>query len=275
MNYTLSEIYIYPIKSLGGIKLQKAIVEEKGLKYDRRFMLVDSNKIFMTQRKFPEMALLKTKIDNDILTVVDSRNNNSVKINLREIEKDSRLYEDLEVEIWDDKIRAKKISNELDEFFSDSLGISCSLVYMPESSIRIVDPQKKYVIEEYSVSFADAFPFLIIGEESLSNLNTRLKQKLPMNRFRPNFVFSGGKPFDEDRWKSFKIGNITFYAVKPCARCVITTIDQNTATKSDEPLRTLSSFRKFDNKILFGQNLVHQGTGEIMANSELQVIEWK
>jgi len=98
---------------------------------------------------------------------------------------------------------------------------------------------------------------------------------LPMNRFRPNFVFTGGNPYDEDRWKSFKIGEIIFYPVKPCARCVITTINQDTAEKSDEPLKTLATYRTINNKVMFGQNLVHKGTGEIQINSELEILEWK
>ncbi len=275
MNYTLTEIYIYPIKSLGGIKLQKSFVEDRGLKYDRRLMLVGKDGKFLTQRKFPEMALLKTKIENNILLVIDSRNNNKITIDFEELKKNSSAHEIIDVEIWNDRIKAKKVSSIIDEFFSDALQIMCSLVYMPDHVKRMVKPEKKYVIENYIVSFADAYPFLIIGEESLKDLNNRLKQKIPMNRFRPNFVFSGGKSFDEDKWKSFKIGDITFYPVKPCARCVITTINQDTAEKSDEPLKTLSTYRNIENKVLFGQNLIHKGIGEIEVNSKLEILDWK
>lgn len=277
MSYILSEIYIYPIKSLGGIKLKKSIVEEQGLQLDRRMMLVDNTGKFMTQRTYPKMALLKTNIVDDKLAVNNTNNKSTIFIELEFI-KNQKLIDSLEkinVKIWDDECIAAKVSKEADEFFSDALGIKCSLVIMPQDAKRIVDPDKKYINEEYLVSFADAYPFLIIGQESLNDLNKRLKENLPMNRFRPNFVFTGGNPYDEDHWKSFKIGEIIFYPVKPCARCVITTINQDTAEKSDEPLKTLASYRTINNKVLFGQNLVHKGTGEIQINSELEILEWK
>lgn len=277
MSYVLSEIYIYPIKSLRGIKLEKSIVEERGLHLDRRMMLVDNTGKFMTQRTYPKMALLKTNIVDDKLAVNNTNNKSTIFIELEFI-KNQKLIDSLEkinVKIWDDECIAAKVSKEADEFFSDALGIKCSLVIMPQDAKRIVDPDKKYINEEYLVSFADAYPFLIIGQESLNDLNKRLKENLPMNRFRPNFVFTGGNPYDEDRWKSFKIGEIIFYPVKPCARCVITTINQDTAEKSDEPLKTLATYRTINNKVLFGQNLVHKGTGEIQINSELEILEWK
>lgn len=277
MSYILSEIYIYPIKSLGGIKLEKSIVEERGLQLDRRMMLVDNTGKFMTQRTYPKMALLKTNIVDDKLAVNNTNNKSTIFIELEFI-KNQKLIDSLEkinVKIWDDECIAAKVSKEADEFFSDALGIKCSLVIMPQDAKRIVDPDKKYINEEYLVSFADAYPFLIIGQESLNDLNKRLKENLPMNRFRPNFVFTGGNPYDEDHWKSFKIGEIIFYPVKPCARCVITTINQDTAEKSDEPLKTLATYRTINNKVLFGQNLVHKGTGEIQINSELEILEWK
>ncbi|MEJ5351697.1 MAG: MOSC N-terminal beta barrel domain-containing protein [Melioribacteraceae bacterium] len=277
MSYVLSEIYIYPIKSLGGIKLEKSIVEERGLYLDRRMMLVDNTGKFMTQRTYPKMALLKTNIVDDKLAVHNTNNKSKIFIELEFIKNQKLIgsFEKINVKIWDDECIAAKVSKEADEFFSDALGIKCSLVIMPPDTKRIVDPDKKYVNEEYLVSFADAYPFLIIGEESLNDLNQRLKENLPMNRFRPNFVFTGGNPYDEDRWKSFKIGEIIFYPVKPCARCVITTINQDTAEKSDEPLKTLATYRTINNKVMFGQNLVHKGTGEIQINSELEIIEWK
>lgn len=277
MLYTLSDIYIYPIKSLGGIRLEKSHVELRGLQHDRRFMLIDNENKFMTQRTYPQMTLLKTKIDDNILIVYNSLNNQSIKINLKELKQIKKFnnYEKIDVVIWEDKVKALKVSKEADEFFSDTLAVNCSLVFMPDDEERIVDPNKKYVKDKHLVGFADAYPFLIIGEESLRDLNERLIEKVPMNRFRPNFVFKGGSPFDEDKWKSFLIGEIIFYPVKPCARCVITTINQDTAEKSNEPLKTLATYRTFNNKVLFGQNLVHKGKGEISVNSKIKVLEWK
>ncbi len=269
MRYILNEMYIYPVKSLSGISLQNSEVTERGLKYDRRWMLVDKNNMFMTQRKHPEMALIKVDIDNEFL-IFTHKLNNELKYRIPIEIKDGKLEK---VTIWDDNIESLHFSKQADEWFSDVLNFKCKLVYMPDNSKRIVN--KKYATRNEIVSFADAFPFLIIGQESLNDLNSRLKEKLPMNRFRPNFVFIGGEAYDEDRWKSFKIGDITFYPVKPCSRCVITTINQDTAEKSDEPLRTLSTYRTVNNKVLFGQNLLHEGNGIIRINDEIKILEWK
>lgn len=144
---------------------------------------------------------------------------------------------------------------------------------MPNDTLRQVD--NKYAHDKEIVGFADAYPFLLIGQSSLDELNSRLEIKLPMNRFRPNLVFSGGEPFDEDRIKSFAIGDITFYPVKPCARCIVTTIDQENAATNVEPLKTLATYRTINNKVMFGQNIIHRGSGTIKVGDELAVLEWK
>ncbi|MEJ5262862.1 MAG: MOSC N-terminal beta barrel domain-containing protein, partial [Ignavibacterium sp.] len=247
MNLLLSEIFIYPIKSLGGISLTEVVVEQRGLQFDRRMMLIDEHRMFITQRDYPKMALLKTKIINDELIVYHSVNKQSLTIQLRELNQSSRK---IKVTIWDDECTSLIVSDEANQFFSDILKIKCSLVYMPDEEKRIVDPNKKYVTDEHIVSFADGYPFLIIGQSSLDELNRRMPKPLPMNRFRTNFVFTGGEPFEEDNWSDFLIGEIKFKAVKPCARCVITTTDQNTAERNQEPLKTLATFRRFGNKVL-------------------------
>lgn len=269
MNLLLSEIFIYPIKSLGGISLNEAVVEQRGLQFDRRMMLSDENGMFITQRDYPEMALLKTKIINDELIVYQSVNKQSLTIQLRELNHSSRR---VKVTIWDDECSALIVSDQANQFFSDILKIKCSLVYMPDEEKRIVDPNKKYVTDEHIVSFADGYPFLIIGQSSLDELNRRMPKPLPMNRFRTNFVFTGGEPFEEDNWSDFLIGEIKFKAVKPCARCVITTTDQNTAERNEEPLKTLATFRRFGNKVLFGMNLVAYNTGKIKVGDQIILI---
>jgi uncharacterized protein YcbX len=147
------------------------------------------------------------------------------------------------------------------------------MVFMPDETERFVD--RSYAAQNEIVSFADAYPFLIIGQSSLDDLNSRLEEKLPMNRFRPNFVFDGGEPYEEDNWKKFKIGEVIFEAVKPCSRCVTTTIDQENAAKTDEPLKTLSSYRMINNKVMFGMNLIHEGTGILRVGDEIEVLEEK
>ncbi len=247
---TLTEIWIYPIKSLGGIRLKEAKVLEKGLAYDRRWMLVNEEGKFLTQRIHPEMALFKLTINNEQLTITHTQKLSNHSILL----KPSSVNDSKEVTIWDDTVRAFEVSEESSRWFSEMLSIPCKLVYFPEENIRAVDP--RFAPNQENVSLADGYPFLIIGEASLADLNNRMEVALLMNRFRPNFVFSGGRPFEEDTWKEFVIGANRFLGVKPCSRCVLTTIDQETAAKGSEPLRTLATYRKWDNKIYFGQNLL-------------------
>ena len=263
-NLTLSHIYIYPIKSLGGISLQSAKVEERGLQHDRRWMLVDKNGMFLTQREHPQMALLQVTIKDELLEVMHKiKTMSTLQIPITNLKNGSHMV----VNIWDDVVIAKNVSHDADLWFSDALNLDCHLVYMDKDSDRFTD--RKFVEEPRQVSFADAYPFLIIGQESLNELNRRLKVPLPMNRFRPNFVFSGGEPFIEDTWKDFMIGDLKFRAVKPCSRCVVTTVNQDTAEKASEPLETLAKFRKVGNKVNFGQNLVGYNSGLISIGSEI------
>lgn len=246
----LTEIWIYPIKSLGGIRLERARVLEKGLEFDRRWMLVDETGKFLTQRVYPEMALLKLTITREQLLITHAVKKITYSISLHP---DVSTADQREVTIWSDTVRAIEVSDEASRWFSDALGMSCKLVYFPEENARAVD--RRYATTEH-VSLADGYPFLIIGEASLADLNGRMEAPLPMNRFRPNFVFSGGEAFEEDVWSDFSIGGNRFRGVKPCSRCVLTTVDQETAIKGSEPLRTLATYRKRDNNIYFGQNLL-------------------
>jgi uncharacterized protein YcbX len=263
--YTLSEINIYPIKSLAGINLQTSEVEERGLKYDRRWVLVDDTNTFFTQRDFPEMALIKVAIEQEGLKL--QHKTKTVEPLLIPFEFEHSKTD--KVVIWDDTITAEFYDEQIDSWFSEIIGIKCHLVKMPETTKRVVD--ESYAKNKI-VSFADGYPFLIIGQASLEDLNSRMETPLPMNRFRTNFVFIGGKAFEEDQWKKFKVGNVVFQAVKPCARCVITTTNQETAERLHEPLLTLSKFRKIDNKVMFGMNLVCHSTGEIKVGDKIEAL---
>ena len=175
----------------------------------------------------------------------------------------------ISVTIWDDTCMAAPVSREADQWFTRMLGINSRLVYMSDESRRPVD--ETYAIDNDITSFSDAYPFLMIGQASLDDLNGRLTDSLPMNRFRPNIVFTGGQPFEEDMIASFKVGNITFFGVKLCARCVIITINQENAVKGKEPTKTLASYRSKNNKIYFGQNLLHKGEGIVSVGDQLMV----
>jgi hypothetical protein len=262
-NLILSEIYIYPVKSLGGISVDSAIVEARGLKYDRRYLLVDEKNMFMTQRDYPQLAFFKLSFSENGFNVLNTQNNSHTFIPFK-----SDSKEIISVTIWDDVCSAVRVSTELDDWFSNVINKKCYLVYMPDDEKRIVE--KKYIKDEHIVSFADAYPFLIIGQSSLDDLNSRLDKPIPMNRFRTNFVFTGGKPYEEDNWKDFNIGELSFKAVKPCARCVITTTNQDTAERGVEPLKTLSEYRKINNKVMFGMNLVCKSTGVVSVGDTIK-----
>ena len=265
---TLSEINIYPIKSLGGISLQSSVVEERGLKYDRRWVLVDESNKFFTQRDFPEMALIKVSVEQDGLKL----QHKAITIEPLFIPFEFAHSKRDKVAIWDDNVTGEFYNPRVDNWFSEIIGIKCHLVRMPESTKRAVD---EYYAKNKIVSFADGYPFLIIGQASLNDLNSKMEVPLPMNRFRTNFVVTGGKPFEEDEWKKIKINEVEFDVIKPCARCVITTVDQNTGEKGKEPLTALSKFRKVNGNVLFGQNMVADNYGQIEVGSEIEVLKWK
>jgi uncharacterized protein len=253
----VTEITIYPIKSLGGISLQSAIVEDRGLQHDRRWVLADEQNRFITQRENEQMALIDIKIENDGLKVWHRLK----RIAPLMIPFSPQTTDYQEITIWDDVVNAIRVSDEADVWFSMVLGMNCRLFYQPDESIRFTDPRYSITKEEHT-SFSDGYPMLIIGQASLDNLNERLDEKIAMKRFRPNIVFSGGQAHEEDDWKYFTVGEAKLVGVKPCARCVMTTINPETAEKGKEPLRTLNQYRNFGNKILFGQNLlvVEKGT---------------
>jgi uncharacterized protein YcbX len=234
---------------------------EKGLRYDRRWMLIDEHDTFMTQREHPGMALFKVGIDDSQLTVTFDQHSTRVPINL------PATGGLLKTKVFDDDVEVMEVSRESSTWFSERLGVKCKIVFFPEENGRPVDPE--YRINQEQVSLADGYPFLIVGEQSLADLNKRLKQPTPMNRFRPNLVFSGGKAFEEDEWRNFRIGKNRFVGVKPCGRCAITTVNQATGEKGVEPLATLSTYRKRDGKVYFGQNVMAIDHGEIVEGDEI------
>ncbi len=249
----LSHIFVYPVKSLSGISCQSAELEIRGIKDDRRWMLVDSTGRFLSQREYPKMVQIGTLLEDGQLWLFD-RNKPSDRILVPQAQ-----GQRIETQVWDDVCDAQLVSIVCDAWLSEQLGAVVRLVYMPDDSIRPADT--KYAPQGQYVSLADGYPYLMIGQASLDDLNSRLESEVPMNRFRPNFVFTGGNAFEEDTWSNFKMGDIDFKGVKPCSRCIITTTDQDSGIRSSEPLKTLSTYRQSGHKILFGQNCIWTGTG--------------
>ncbi|MBW8685578.1 MOSC domain-containing protein [Chitinophaga rhizophila] len=260
----VSQLFIYPVKSLGGIALDKADITDRGFLYDRRWMLIDDNNRFLTQREHYIMALFKLQLQPDGIAVRFKDATFTIPF-----EPQTNISE--QVVIWNDTCTAIIVSEAANQWFSERMQLPCRLVYMPDNAHRQVETD--YAQNGEIVSFADAYPFLLIGQASLDELNSRLEQPVPINRFRPNIVFTGGSPYQEDEMHQFTIGNVTFYGVKPCGRCVMTTVDQQTASKGQEPLRTLAGYRTSNKKVLFGQNLLHNGQGVIHTGDILHLIE--
>ncbi|MFL5491602.1 MAG: MOSC domain-containing protein, partial [Gemmatimonadales bacterium] len=232
-------------------------------RYDRRFMLVDQAGEFMTQRDHPRLALVSPAITGKVLRVT------APGMPPLELPLEPRATVVTQVTVWGDLCEATWTGEPAARWFSEFLGIPCSMVHMPAESWRPTNPA--YDPSGSRVSFADAYPLLLISEESLADLNGRLAQPLPMNRFRPNLTVSGGGPFAEDRWSRVEIGSVVLNLVKPCDRCVITTTDQTTTERGVEPLRTLATYRKVDGKVYFGQNAVHEAPGRLRVGDAVSV----
>ena len=237
-----------------------ARVDRRGLEHDRRWMVVDEHGRFLSQRSIPRMALVHVELNSSDL-IVKSEGMSDLRLPLRPAAGDT-----LRVLIWDDSLDAVDTGQEAALWFTEMLSRPCRLVYMPDQAQRIVNP--KYTRQNTLVSFADAFPFLLISQASLNNLNSRLAVPVPMNRFRPNLVLEGCDAYEEDAWASLRIGNIGFRVAKPCARCTVPTVNQETGVRGLEPIRALSTYRTIGGKIYFGQNLTHETEGILSVGDE-------
>lgn len=217
----------------------------------------------MTQRENHQMALIDVAIDEETLRVWHRHRPDDV-LELPLVPTEPISSETMLVDIWDSKgVPALTVSPAADQWFTNVLEKPCRLVHMPETTHRAVDTTYARDPENDAVSFADGYPYLLIGQASLDYLNQRVAEPLSMLRFRPNIVVSGSEPYEEDAWAHFRIGEIDLYGVKPCARCVLTTIDPETARLGKEPLKTLATYRQWKHKILFGQNVLANSTDKL------------
>ena len=260
----LKEITIYPVKSAGGIAVQEREVEARGLAGDRRWMVVSPEGDFLTQRDWPRMALLTPMLEANMLRL-DAPG--CVPLRVPRLSEGERLT----VRVWRSVCEAICAGADADVWLSTFLEMPCRLVYMPEETRRPVSPE--YAAGESIVSFADGFPLLLIGESSLDDLNSKLADPVPMNRFRPNLVVAGAAPYAEDNWAQVRIGEVLFHVVKPCARCLMTTVEQTTGERTGpEPLQTLAGYRREEGKVMFGQNLIPAGPGVVRVGDTVEVV---
>jgi uncharacterized protein YcbX len=268
MTTKLSGINIYPVKGLGGIALDECETTTRGLKFDRRFMVVDQDHEFVSQREIPKMATIWAELIGGQLELA-AADREAVTFDVQ-----PRALPTRTVRVWSSHVHAHTVSAEADQWLSDYLGFDARLVYMPDSAERRCSPT--YATNNEIVSFADGYPYLITNDASLADLNQKIVANggasVPMNRFRSNLVVSGAEPWAEDAWDEIAIGSAVFRAVKPCARCQVTTTDQATGeVRGPEPLRTLSTFRDSEKGILFGVNLVPVKLGMIRVGDKVSV----
>ena len=262
----VSALYTYPIKSCAGVSLTSAKIDARGLLHDRRWMLIDQNNKFISQREVAILSRILVKISDHALTVSFNDEHTIIPF-LSEEAILSDTYE--AVKIWGDTCSAIVYNDEINIWFSNLIGKPCRLVYMPDNSIRQVDLE--YAPAGQITAFSDGYPILILGQESMNYLNSKLATPISVNRFRPNIVFTGGLPHIEDKFKKFKINNVLLEGVKPSRRCNVPNINQETSIAEDEPTKTLTQYRLFENRILFGNNtLVHQ-QGVISLGDKIQL----
>jgi len=262
---TLSNLIYYPIKACRGFEVPAWEVERMGLRDDRRMMLVTPEGGFLTQREFPRLALVTPALDGDHLTL-SAPNFDSLRLSVQ------RSGVTVPVDIWKSQgVQAVDQGEEAAQWFSDWLGSPVRLVHIADGYIRKVSADHAVHPDDHT-GFADGYPILIASEEGLADLNARLETPVPMNRFRPNVVVSGCEPFAEDTWKRIRIGGIEMAVVKPCARCVVTTIDKDTLVQSKEPLKTLSTFRKQPKGAMFGQNVIPLNGGRLEVGMSVEVL---
>jgi uncharacterized protein YcbX len=255
---------VYPVKSLGGFDVPSAHLDRFGLAGDRRWMVVNEERRFLSQREHATMVLIG--VAPTATGIVLTSGGKSLGV---DCPADTAVS--LEVQVWVDSVRARDAGQPAADWLSERLGRRCRLVYMADTVHRYVDGI--YAREGETVSFADGFPLLLISQASLDDLNSRLSQPVPMNRFRPNLVVSGCAAFEEDNWQRLRIGAMEFRVAKPCSRCVMPSIDQATAEKNPEILQVLAGYRRGkDRQVYFGQNLLYSGTGQLQVGDALEIL---
>ena len=266
-NLSLSDIYIYPVKSLTGVSLQNSQVFPHGLDNDRLLMLIDDNGLFITQRKYTQLALLSTSLKNNEFKI---KAPNFPDLSIRETD---FLKETTYVKVWQSECDGIVASNEVNKWFSDYLDKSVRLVKYNHNKPRTTNPS--YSNSGDIVSYADGYPLLVISQASLDDLNNRLDVPVTMSHFRPNIVVNGCQAYAEDSWKKIKIGEVEFDAVKKCERCILTTVDPETGVKdiNRQPLNTLAEYRKEPAGVMFGMNLIPRSGGMIRRDDLVEILE--
>lgn len=264
----ITSLHIYPVKSMGGIKLETATLDDLGLQWDRRWMLVDENGDFVTARKHPQLLRIQPELDQETGHLRLHFPDGSVLAIPEHHSHSPRLP----VKVWEDQVEAIHLGNEADKVISTYLSKNCKLVFFDDKIVRQVD--QNYACPGDRTGFSDGFPLLLISKPSLEDLNRRMDKPLPMKRFRPNIVIDGCDSYEEDTWQSASTQSVAFDIVKPCSRCIMTTANPETGQREGkEPLKTLQTYRKQGNKVMFGQNVIHRTQGILRVGDSLTTVK--
>lgn len=262
----LSRIRIYPIKACAGMDVQEAQTDERGLRYDRRWLLINEQGTDLHQFDHPRLSSVVASLDNDSL-LVQAPGMPSLHVPLQ-----PQHAAPLAAQWFEGACEALPVSDEADAWFQEFLRVPCRLVFMAESTQRLVAPE--YALNHDRAAFT-SFQYHLLGEGSLQDLNERLETPVPLERFRPNLVIAGAPAFAEDNWRTMQIGQQTFHVVRACDRCAIITVDPVRGVMTGkEPLTTLARYRTFDHKVLFGQYLLSPETGMLRVGDEVRVLEY-
>lgn len=260
MNYIIKELYIYPIKSLAGISVENATAEEMGFENDRRWMLIDENNQFITQRKHPVLSQFYPKITADTIEVSYQKSTHEFSI-------DDYIELPIQSKVWDDESTVFEVNKATSIWFSQALGFSCKLVKIIHNGDRKHGSTR--LNQSLNVSLADGYPYLLIGSKSLEFLNEKLLEKITVQRFRPNIVIQTALAHEEDTFDIFQIGDVKFKNLKPCGRCIMVNNNPENGIVKKEPLLTLSQYRKVDNSVLFGTNIMCLNEGDVKVGDEV------
>lgn len=259
----VEELWVYPLKSAAGISLDRMELDEFGPTMDRRWILIDGDGRFMSQRTHPRMALLQVEVHDGGVKVLEPGGSSCT---LSTAEEGPRV----DLTLWDRPGYAIEIEGEPGRWMTEWFGELVRVGFMPPGGRRTTDPA---FLPGRSVSFADGYPVLMVSTASLEELSRRAGRPVEMSRFRPNIVVSGCGPHEEDRWRRVRVGGVPMTGVKPCPRCVATTVDPATAERGPEPLATLRRYRMTGDGIFFGQNLAHDGRGTIRVGDAVKALE--
>lgn len=267
MSIVVSQLYIYPVKSLGGVALASMRLVDGGPAWDRRWMIVDAQGRFLTQREFPKLAQVEVALEIEAATIRLTAPR--AEPLLLPLTVTNELTQP--VVIWNDSVRAVYGGEAGERWISAYLGVAASFVYMPDSEMRVAN--QAFAQPGDVVSFADGFPLLLIGEASLQNFNSHLDQAIAMQRFRPNVVVAGSSAYAEDSWCRLQLGQVDCRVVKPCARCVIPSINPSNAQQEPQVARALAKHRRGRGGVYFGQNVIHEANGEISLDDTVVLLE--